>query len=270
MLRTIGEFALQPFLQTIIDIIRVRAEQKGLRFNYDTKGFPRLMVADEQRLRQVLLNLLGNTVKFTDNGTITLNVEQVSVNDTRAQLRFEVRDTSIGMEPGQLDRIFQPFEQIGDRQRRFGGTGFGLSISQQLIHMMGSEIFLDSHLDSGSVFSFLLDVGISVDHAAHLESAVSGVDAEPGLHSITPSPDSGSVGMAEPFSASLPSEKMKQLHQLAMAGNMRAIREYAAHIASLNPHYKPFADRLHELAQAYQSKAIVSLVEQHMQPRTPS
>ncbi|KRB94108.1 ATP-binding protein [Noviherbaspirillum sp. Root189] len=265
-----GEFALQPFLQTIIDIIRVRAEQKGLRFSYDTKGFPRMIVADEQRLRQVLLNLLGNAVKFTDNGTITLNVEQVSLNDTRAQLRFEVRDTGIGMEPSQLDRIFQPFEQAGDPQSRFGGTGLGLSISRQLVHMMGSEIFVDSHPGSGSVFSFVLDVGIGNDQeAAGAASAVSGGGAKLGPQSMTLGPDAESVGMAEPFIASPPSEEMKELHQLAMAGNMRAIRKYAAHIASLDPHYQPFADRLHELAQGYQSKAIVSLVEQHMHPRTP-
>jgi signal transduction histidine kinase len=265
-----GEFAFQPFLQTIIDIIRVRAEQKGIRFGYDIKGLPRLVIADEQRLRQVLLNLLGNAVKFTDNGTITLNVVQVSRNDTQAQLRFEVRDTGIGMEPGQLDRIFQPFEQVGDPRRRFGGTGLGLSISRQLVHMMGSEIFVDSDPGTGSVFGFVLDVGIGMDHAADTDSAARDVDAEPGTRNMAASPDFNSAGMAEPFIASPPSEEMKELHQLAMAGNMRAIREYAAHIASLDPHYKPFADRLHELAGAYQSKAIVNLVEQHMQPRTPS
>ena len=147
---------LTEFLKLVAGIIRVRAEQKGLSFTLElARDLPRAILMDEKRLRQVLLNLLGNAVKFTDNGHVSLRVRCLpsSVkNETR--LLFEVLDTGIGMNPDQFEMIFQPFEQVGDIQRRLGGTGLGLSISRQLIRLMNSDIQVSSRVGKGSVFWF--------------------------------------------------------------------------------------------------------------------
>jgi CheY-like chemotaxis protein len=118
---------------------------------------------DETRLRQVLLNLLGNAVKFTDRGTVSLRVMPApGRSDVGATgLRFEVVDSGIGMSAQQLGRIFQPFEQVADLQRREGGTGLGLAISQQLVRLMGGNIEVVSELGKGSTFSFELAVQVA-------------------------------------------------------------------------------------------------------------
>jgi PAS domain S-box-containing protein len=146
-----------PFVQGIADIVRVKAEGKGLAFELQmTPELPRRVIADDKRLRQVLINLLGNAVKFTDRGEVSLAVHQVSAEAGSMHLRFEVRDTGIGIAPGDVERVFQPFEQAGEQQRRAGGTGLGLAISRQLVGLMGGEIEVDSKLGQGSVFSFEL------------------------------------------------------------------------------------------------------------------
>jgi CheY-like chemotaxis protein len=107
----------------------------------------------------VLLNLLGNAVKFTDHGQVSLRVQVLHPASERlpecaTQLRFEVRDTGIGMSPDQLNAIFRPFEQVGDMQRRLSGTGLGLAISRELVRLMGGEIQVESEAGRGSRFWF--------------------------------------------------------------------------------------------------------------------
>lgn len=150
-----GPIHLPSFLQVVSEIIMVKARQKNLEFVSETCGdLPQTVQGDEKRLRQVLLNLLGNAVKFTDRGQVCLAVRMLAVDDKQARIRFEVRDTGIGIDESQLQRLFQPFEQIGDATRRFAGTGLGLSISRQLIRLMGSDIEVKSEPDQGSVFWF--------------------------------------------------------------------------------------------------------------------
>ncbi len=130
---------------------------------------PASVKADDKRLRQVLINLLGNAVKFTDHGEIALRVQSTASPHPRtdnggeamARLRFEVEDSGIGMSDDQLSRIFQPFEQVAEMQRREGGTGLGLSISQQLIRLMGGNIQVKSQLGRGSLFWFELDLPVA-------------------------------------------------------------------------------------------------------------
>ncbi|TMH08059.1 MAG: PAS domain S-box protein, partial [Betaproteobacteria bacterium] len=134
-------FDLHQALATVADLIRVKADQKNLLFVYESApDLPLSVEADDTRLRQVLLNLLGNAVKFTDRGEVRFAVEVLRREATRATLRFEVADTGVGITPGQLERIFRPFEQVGDVERRAGGTGLGLSISRELVRLMGSDI----------------------------------------------------------------------------------------------------------------------------------
>jgi len=151
----IGPLQLAPFLSGIADIIRVKTEEKHLQFDVDAASdLPGAIQADEKRLRQVLLNLLGNAVKFTDSGNITLAVRRVGASSTHVALRFEVLDTGVGIRESQWGPIFEPFEQVGDLQRRAGGTGLGLAISRQLVCLMGSDIQVDSRIGAGSRFWF--------------------------------------------------------------------------------------------------------------------
>ena len=147
---------LPGFLQVIADIIRVKAEQKpGLEFVCEfAVDLPRVIRVDGTRLRQVLLNLLDNAVKFTDRGQVTLQV-----GFTRPSiLRIDVRDTGVGMTPEQLRRIFNPFEQVGDARRRSAGTGLGLVTSREFVRLMGSDIQVQSHFGEGSSFVVELDI----------------------------------------------------------------------------------------------------------------
>jgi signal transduction histidine kinase/ligand-binding sensor domain-containing protein/FixJ family two-component response regulator len=153
----VSEVELSGFLMGIVNIIRIKTEERDLEFGCEiSPDLPKSVLADPKRLRQVLLNLLSNAVKFTDKGGVDLVVKVVSRSSALAQLRFEVRDTGVGVAPEYNETIFKPFEQVGDKKRRSGGTGLGLSISRQLISLMGSEIKLESELGHGSVFSFEL------------------------------------------------------------------------------------------------------------------
>jgi len=145
---------LLPFMQGITDIVLVKAEEKGLGFAQQGPGAPLRVLADGRRLRQVLINLLGNAVKFTDRGEVHLAVRATPTPPQRVRLGFEVRDSGAGIAAGDLARLFQPFEQVGDRRRRAGGTGLGLAISRQLVGLMGGEIGVQSEPGQGSVFRF--------------------------------------------------------------------------------------------------------------------
>jgi len=163
---SLSDVDLPRFLGNIASIVSVKAEQKQLVFVYDiatdVAGGIRV---DELRLKQILLNLLANAVKYTERGRVKLRVsllekscpEGVHVESVR--LRFEIQDSGIGIEAGQLERIFQPFEQAGDWQYR-GGTGLGLVISRELARLMGSDIFVASRIGEGSRFWFDLDVPV--------------------------------------------------------------------------------------------------------------
>ncbi|AFY82068.1 hybrid sensor histidine kinase/response regulator [Oscillatoria acuminata] len=154
------EFHLPEFLQSISDICRVRAESKGISLVYEPSShLPLGVCADEKRLRQVLINLLGNAVKFTEKGGVTFKVEAfpsptLDPAHPLIILRFLVQDTGIGIEPEQISSIFLPFEQVNGTVRQTEGTGLGLAISSQLVEMMGSSIHLESEVGKGSQFWF--------------------------------------------------------------------------------------------------------------------
>jgi signal transduction histidine kinase/DNA-binding response OmpR family regulator len=153
---------LRAFVAGISDIVRIKADEKDLVFRCEAAAdLPARAQFDEKRLRQVLLNLLGNAIKFTDTGMVSLDVRCTRRHGGVASIRFEVRDTGIGMEAAQLERIFQPFEQVGHPQRKFGGTGLGLSISRQLVRSMGGEIAVTSEPGHGSAFAFEIDVPLT-------------------------------------------------------------------------------------------------------------
>lgn len=153
---------LRGIVRGVADMIAVRAQEKGLAFDWQiASDVPYNVVADDKALRQVLLNLLGNAVKFTAAGIVELNVSRVSEQDDRVVLRFEVHDTGPGIAPEKQDLIFQPFEQADAAARQAGGTGLGLAISRRIVEAMDGHLLVESLPGAGSLFWFEIQVPIA-------------------------------------------------------------------------------------------------------------
>lgn len=144
------------FLNSIASLMEMRAQEKGLALVYELDGdLPAGIWADEKRLRQILINLLGNGVKFTHTGSVTLRVARLETAERgKVALRFAIDDTGIGIEPENLEKIFQPFEQVGTQGYKAHGTGLGLAISRRLVEAMGGKLHVVSEVDKGSCFWF--------------------------------------------------------------------------------------------------------------------
>jgi signal transduction histidine kinase/FixJ family two-component response regulator len=152
------------FLQGVVEICRIRAEQKHIDFVYETNpGLPEGIEVDEKRLRQVLINLLGNAVKFTDRGTVTFKVDVVERTATDVTVHFQIEDTGVGIAADQIEKVFQEFEQVGDQKKQSEGTGLGLAISQKIVELMGDRIQVKSQLGVGSDFFFTVKFAIAPD-----------------------------------------------------------------------------------------------------------
>ncbi|MER2562173.1 MAG: ATP-binding protein [Myxococcaceae bacterium] len=149
------DFDLSHELDALRAVLSLRAKEKGLFFAIEVEGqVPPCLRGDWFRLRQVLVNLVGNALKFTERGCVSLRVV-ATAGEPNVLVRFEVKDTGIGMTPAQLERVFQPFVQAeASIARRFGGTGLGLSISQRLVSLMGGTLEVQSEEGQGSTFSF--------------------------------------------------------------------------------------------------------------------
>ncbi|NJO14658.1 MAG: PAS domain S-box protein [Thioploca sp.] len=171
---------LNQFLKGIIDLFEMRAKQKGICFNCElVSPLPPIVYVDETRLRQILINLLGNAIKFTQYGGVNLmigyqnplpltedfsNTKPITAVDgkltisSRQKIRFQVEDTGIGIAPEELEKISVPFQQGGDPHYRIKGTGLGLSITKKLVTMMGGKLQVNSQLNQGSTFWVTLDL----------------------------------------------------------------------------------------------------------------
>ena len=401
-----SDIHLESFLSGIEGIIKMRAMEKDIRFKYQAlTPLPIGIMADEKRLRQILLNLLGNAVKFTDVGQVILNISaspskispQQAENSNFLNLqvfRFEVIDSGIGINPEQLDQIFQAFEQVGDKKRREQGTGLGLAVSKQLVELMGGQLQVSSELNKGSTFWFeiilpvietvvakdaieeqkrqiigyqgqkkhilvvddkeenrlvlqnmLEPLGFEVTLAEDgqqeidlaqeinpdciltdlvmpvktgfeavkeirnissikdvviiaISASVLDMDCQKsrilGCDSFLPKPVDESKLLTtlqeylqlswiyEEFTESEanlqpenrfdslqnliipPREEIEILYELAMLGSMKKIRERAIYLQEIDDKYLPFANKLQELAQGFQEKAILNLVEQYL------
>jgi two-component system, sensor histidine kinase len=174
-----GPMSLHSTAASVIALFRANAEGKGLRLSLDLD--PEVVdwaITDAQRLKQVLLNLIGNAIKFTEKGEIALLLRAEPAAEKSARVHFEIQDTGIGIPSDARDRLFQPFHQAAtiDR-RRTGGTGLGLAISQRIVEAMGGHIEVDSEVGKGSRFSFSLEFerDPSTTHPVIFDSALGGL-----------------------------------------------------------------------------------------------
>jgi len=160
-------FDLRDVLANLASMVGLKAGEKDIALRFDEEpGLPTALVGDPLRLGQVLINLCNNAVKFTERGVIIIAVGLRRRSDSAAALAFEVRDTGIGMTPEQLQRVFQPFQQAdASISRRYGGTGLGLTISRQLVRLMGGELHVASEPNRGTTVGFELDFGLQAGAA---------------------------------------------------------------------------------------------------------
>ena len=151
-------FSLDEVCEKLASVTMMRAEEKGLRLVFRrSPEVPDSLVGDPLRLGQVLINLVGNAIKFTEQGEVRVSIELAQKEEDRACVRFQVTDTGIGIEPAQIPRLFSAFTQLDESTtRRYGGSGLGLSICHHLVQLMGGEIRARSVLGQGSAFSFRL------------------------------------------------------------------------------------------------------------------
>ena len=170
-------FSLRRMLDQITRVLSVRASEKGLCFCCRVPDeTPDAVVGDRMRLQQVLLNLAGNAIKFTERGEVEIGrlvacLAGRLTDEERVTLEFAVRDTGIGIPPSGLERLFQPFAQAdASMARRFGGTGLGLSISKSLVEMMGGTIWVESEVGKGSTFSFTVRLPLAKELPADFEA----------------------------------------------------------------------------------------------------
>ncbi len=161
-----AEFDLGRMIHTLADMIGPRIQAKALHFRLETTAMPAIVRADEKRLRQVLLNLLNNALKFTEQGRISLAVQPSP--EQAGWWRFTIRDTGVGIPAADLETIFEPFQQAGQAGQQAQGVGLGLTISRTLVRLMGGELRVTSEPGRGSAFWFDMPLAVVVSRAAPL------------------------------------------------------------------------------------------------------
>ena len=155
--------SLPELVGRVSSLMRSKAQQKGIELKQDASdNLPDYVFTDPVRLRQILINLMGNAIKFTHNGSVTLSATHEMIEDQQAQLVFEVRDTGIGIPPEKIDKLFKPFNQADESvTRHYGGTGLGLTLSKQFAQLLGGDIQIESTLGQGSTFRVTIPVKLA-------------------------------------------------------------------------------------------------------------
>lgn len=170
-------FSPASVIRNVRTIMQFKAEEKGLQLQSNVPADLPNVIGDTTRLHQVLVNLVGNAVKFTEKGMVTISVETQPLDERHAEFMFTVSDTGVGIGEDRLSKIFESFEQAySDTSRKFGGTGLGLSISKKLVEIQGGEIWVESDKGKGSKFFFTIPYPITdqVAGSEHAEAVVSG------------------------------------------------------------------------------------------------
>ncbi len=221
-----AEFMLRASLKATLDTLGWRSRQKGLEFDcVIDPEVPEAVIGDPHRLRQVLINLLGNSIKFTEKGRVTLYVQKQAVDGPSVSLHFRVQDTGVGIPHDQQEHIFEAFTQVdSSTARRFGGTGLGLTICRQLVGMMGGRIWVESELGKGSTFHFAVRLGAS--KPVDFSLPVAGIPPEKGVGATRRAPDTSQTSLLILLAEDNPVNQMlairlleKRGHQVILARN---------------------------------------------------
>jgi signal transduction histidine kinase len=232
-------------LHHVATLVRVRADKAGLAFSCTAEpSLPASIVGDGRALRQVLLNLLGNAVKFTNaGGCVRLRAGACTGDADRRRLHFEVEDTGVGIPAAELQRIFEPFHRLEGAGRTAEGTGLGLAITQKLVQAMGGEIHVKSEVGAGSAFRF------------ELEAEARGLASLP---AASPAHDSS------PLAAfCLDADLAAELQHFALQGDLNALLDHAARTLRTDAASQCFCEELRALAEQYDTGAIRSLLTAH-------
>jgi signal transduction histidine kinase/Na+/proline symporter len=249
-------FDLSALIREVLEISRVRAEEKGLQFRYEERSpLPDCVRGDQRKLKQILLNLLSNAVKYTNAGTV---LTRSGYDDASGTFTCEVADTGIGIAAGQREAVFEPFTQLQDQGQFREGTGLGLAITKRLVALMQGTVELESEVGKGSTFRVLIPLCRVPAAALAGEAAGQAVAA-----GAIPCGEPLQVDAAEPGVAP-PREALEELHELALLGNLQQIERWAARLEETDSRYRLFAHKLRDLAATFRAKAILSFVEQQM------
>ena len=168
-------FSVRKTVFNALKSLSVKANEGGLNLTYEVDSSTRdFVIGDQIRLRQIIMNLVGNAIKFTERGEVKVSIRSVSQRDCKEEeyrIKFVVSDTGIGIRPDKLEVIFDTFQQAdGSTTRRFGGTGLGLSISKKLVGLMGGDLWVESKVGEGSTFSFTCTYHLAISHISTVQS----------------------------------------------------------------------------------------------------
>jgi len=165
------DFNLTDIVEKICDVMAVRAHEKGLELVYSAMpDVPTDLLGDPTRLRQILVNLIGNAIKFTEKGEVFIQIASHGTKNGNIELLFSITDTGIGMSPEQIEKVFEAFTQADSSiTRKYGGTGLGLAISKKLVELMGGHITVESKPGQGSIFSFTVRFAIQTEPKGYIE-----------------------------------------------------------------------------------------------------
>ena len=245
------EFYLPLLLHKLNEIINIRAQEKEINFYVKfAKNLPNLVFGDERRLRQILLNLLDNAVKFTDKGSVTLEVKseklivknkehkgeyidspQVNLHYSFYSLQFLIQDTGIGIPPEEHEMIFEPFEQVGKQKLETKGTGLGLTISNNFVELMGGKLYISSEFNVGTQFWFAIT-----------------------LKTLTFSPTNDNVKFTKNIQQPIvlpPLIELEKLYELTLMGDIDELEQQTA-ILSKDMKLKPFVNKIRIFIEKYQ------------------
>lgn len=246
------DFHLIQTLNTLSEIMQFRAKEKGITFLYEQEHtLPIMAHGDERRLRQVILNLLGNAIKFTGQGSVTFRVRKLeSSQPASLKLRFLVEDTGVGIPVDQLEHIFSPFEKISTDLPSTGGPGLGLTISRRLVRQLGSELYVESMVGQGSIFWFDLEFPVRENQ----ENETNEGNNEPAVFV-----ENDQCQLIPP-----PKEFITPLYNLALIGDILEIRRSLEELISDMPQYNRFFLPLRQMAKEVKLTAIRKFLEPYV------
>lgn len=253
-----SEIELESFLESILDLFYSKALEKDLYLTYHyCSDLPVKVYGDDKYLRQILINLLGNALKFTERGTVTLTLECLSSesspsakNSSHHLLRFTIIDTGVGIAPSHLESIFQPFEQGEQHLPLSEGTGLGLAIAYHLVTLMGGELTVDSTVGEGTQFSFTLPF-------QPLE--IAGEILEPREHTM-PERQNRFHDQSTKIAVKPPPSQLQTLIAALDIGDYEALEREAQALGERLPHYRTYTELLLNYIQSFDEKTILRLL----------